>query len=402
MTEINTEELKSFAPIIPYVEKYYSNKITFTKKTNNVCFCNCIWHKEDTASLAFFDNGTYKCFGCGEHGDVITLVQNIENVSFQEACKIIGDNVGYQITLEPLNPAFEEYKTMLDNFNQRYITNLSTNQMALNYLINERKLTPETILTFKLGLTDAEEFKYRTDMGNISNRLVIPILEHKRKSPKCVGMAYRGFSDEKPKYINDKNQDGRDGMNPNLTGVFIKGNMLYGYTNAYEACKSSNFVIIVEGYFDVMSLHQAGIKNVVGIMGTSMTDVQIQEAQKLSNNFLLILDGDTAGTDAMLRLMNNLYKFNVNVAVSILPNGKDPDEICRKYKYDTSEITSIIKQNTIQGIEFAINHSVKQYDNIIMRERMKAVNEIMPIINSVQNLDIRELYKKTFYNRIGL
>ena len=189
--DINTDELKAYAPLIPYVKKFYKDKINIVRETNNVAFASCIWHSEKTASLAFYKNGSYKCYGCGEHGDIIKLVQNMENLQFQEACKMIGDNVGYDIVLEEPNPLFESYKDTLDNHTRRYWANLQQSGEALRYLLCERGLTKEIIDLFRVGFTDSEEYKYRTDIGGISSKIVFPILEHKRRNPKCVGMAYR-------------------------------------------------------------------------------------------------------------------------------------------------------------------------------------------------------------------
>ena len=402
MNDIDTDELKSFAPIIPYVKKHYSDRIHITRESNKVAFCNCIWHQENTGSLAFFANGTYKCFGCGVHGDIITLVQTLENLSFQEACKVIGDNVGYEIVLEEPNPVFEQYKDILDNHTRRYWCNLQKDGEALRYLLFKREISKEMIDLFRLGLTDKEEYRYRQDIGCISNKIVFPILEHKRNNPKCVGMAYRGLTDEKPKYINDLNQDGREGQNPQLAGVFIKGNMLYGLPMAYKSIKQMNHAILTEGYFDVIAMHQSGFTNTVGSMGTSITETQVHELSKLTNNVLLFLDGDKAGTDAMMKSIGNLYAANLNVAVCILDSNMDPDDLCRYYKHDFNAINSEIKRHTMQGIEMVLDKTVKRYENIATQERIKAINIAMPIINAVQNPDIRDLYKQTLFKRLDL
>ena len=403
--DIDTEELKQFAPIIPYVKEHYSHLLEFddTKDKPHVCFAKCLWHEENTASLAFFSNGTYKCFGdCGEHGDVITFVQKVENVSFQEACKMIGDNVGYDVILEEPNPLFEAYKDQLDNHTRRYWSNLQQNGEALRYLICERGITKEMIDLFRLGFTDAEEFKYRTDIGGISNKIVFPILEHKRKRPKCVGMAYRGLTDEKPKYINDANQDGREGQNPNLAGVFVKGNLLYGLPMAYEAISKNGHLILVEGYFDVISMHQSGICNTVAAMGTAITSNQIKEMAKITKNVILCLDGDKAGTQAMFNVIKDMYKEGINVAVCVLDNGMDPDELCKHLKYDGNAIYRTIRSHSKQGIEFIVNREVERYENIAMQERTKALAMAMPIIESVQSPEIRDLYKSRLYKRLDI
>lgn len=400
--DINTDELKAYAPIIPYVKKFYKDKIHIVRETNNVAFASCIWHSEKTASLAFFANGSYKCFGCGEHGDVITLTQSIENLGFQEACKMIGDNVGYDIVLEEPNPLFESYKDTLDNHTRRYWNNLQNNGDALKYLLCERGISKEMIDLFRLGFTDSEEYKYRTDIGGISSKIVFPILEHRRRNPKCVGMAYRGLTDEKPKYINDVNQDGRDGQNPQLAGVFIKGDLLYGLPLAYEGIAKNNHIILVEGYLDVISLHQAGITNAVGSMGTSITENQIKAICNITSNVLLFLDSDKAGTSAMLKSIKDLYAVGLNVAVCLLDNNMDPADLCKSLDFNNMTIRMEMKNHTKQGIELVVNNAVERYENIATTERTKALRNAMPVIESVQDPAIKELYKSKLFKRLDI
>lgn len=400
--DINVEELKTYAPIIPYVKKFYSDKIQIVKESNNVAFASCIWHSEKTASLAFFANGTYKCFGCGEHGDIVTLVSKIENVPFQEACKMIGDNVGYDIVLEKPNPLFECYKDTMDNHTRRYWRNLQQNADALNYLMHERGISKEMIDLFRLGFTDPNEYKYRTDMGNISNKIVFPILEHRRRKPKCVGMAYRGLTNNKPKYINDINQDGREGQDPNLAGVFIKGDLLYGMPMAYEGIAKSNHLILVEGYFDVIAMHQSGIRNAVAAMGTSITENQIKAMSNITNNVLLFLDSDKAGTTAMLKSIKDLYTAGINVAVCVIENSMDPADLCRSLDFNNTAICNVIRTHTKQGIELVVNNAVEKYESIAVIERTKALRSAMPIIESVQDPAIKELYKSKLFKRLDI
>lgn len=400
--DIDTEELKAYAPIIPYVKKFYKDKIHIVKETNNVAFASCIWHSEKTASLAFFANGSYKCFGCGEHGDIITLTQSIENLGFQEACKMIGDNVGYDIVLEEPNPVFEAYKDTLDNHTRRYWHNLQNSGDALRYLLCERGISKEMIDLFRLGFTDKEEFKHRTDMGGICSKIVFPILEHKRKNPKCVGMAYRGLTDDKPKYINDVNQDGRDGQDTQLAGVFIKGDLLYGMPLAYEGIRKSNHLILVEGYLDVISMHQTGITNVVGSMGTSVTENQVKAISNVTNNVLLLLDGDKAGTSAMVKCIEQFYAVGMNVAVCVLENNMDPADLCKSLEFNNVAVGKVIKNNTKQGIELIVNQAVERYENIATTERTKALRMAMPIIEAVQDPAIREMYKCKLFKRLDI
>lgn len=315
---------------------------------------------------------------------------------------MIGDNVGYDIVLEEPNPLFESYKDTLDNHTRRYWNNLQNNGDALKYLLCERGISKEMIDLFRLGFTDSEEYKYRTDIGGISSKIVFPILEHRRRNPKCVGMAYRGLTDEKPKYINDVNQDGRDGQNPQLAGVFIKGDLLYGLPLAYEGIAKNNHIILVEGYLDVISLHQAGITNAVGSMGTSITENQIKAICNVTSNVLLFLDSDKAGTSAMLKSIKDLYAAGLNVAVCLLDNNMDPADLCKSLDFNNMTIRMEMKNHTKQGIELVVNNAVERYENIATTERTKALRNAMPVIESVQDPAIKELYKSKLFKRLDI
>lgn len=401
--EINTEELKAHAPLIPYIKKFYGDKVRFERETKTVAFANCLWHDENTASLAFFANGSYKCFGgCGAHGDIITFIQAMENLQFQEACKMIGDNVGYDIVLEEPNPVVEAYKDQMDNHTRRYWCNLQQSGDAMRYLLFERGISKEMIDLFRIGFTDTEEYRYRTDIGNISNKIVFPILEHKRRNPKCIGMAYRGLTDEKPKYINDPNQDGREGQDPQLAGTFVKGHVLYGFPIAYESIMKEGYAILVEGYFDVISMHQANITNTVGVMGTAITETQIKEISRITKNVLLFLDGDKAGTEAMMKSIQMLFTEGINVAVCILDNNMDPADLCKLYNFDFMQVSTEIKRHTKQAIEYVINNAVNRYENIVTVERTKSLKMAMPIINQVGDPAIREMYKAKLFKRLDM
>jgi DNA primase len=391
---IDTQKLKSIVPIIQYIKTFYKDKIVIEKESGGVSFAKCIFHKEDTASLAFYPNGTWKCFGCGEHGDLITLVQKIENVDFQSACIIIANNVGYQIDFINTNPAHEQYKDKLDELSRRYWRNLRHNPTALNYIMNDRRISQEMINEFRLGLTDNEEWKYRKDIGNISNRISFPILEHKRFNPKCVGMAYRSLGDDKPKYINDHNQDGRNGKDIALQGVFIKGNMLYGLAQAYKYISQSNFIFITEGYFDVISMHQSGFRNTVGIMGTSLTEEQMKTILKITKNVFFMLDGDNAGIIAMKKYIPEFIKYDAHISICILKDFKDPDEMCKHFNYDNNNIYNYLHNNLQDGIYYLIHDEIEAYHSLVLRERLNRFNKLYHIVNNIPNPAIKTVYLK--------
>lgn len=399
---MDIDELKAHAPLVPYVKKFYSDKIPIVRETKNIAFARCVWHKEQTESLALYANGSYKCFGCDEHGDIINLVQYMENLNFKEACKMIGDNIGYEVVIEPPNPIHEAYKDTMDNHTRRYWSNLQNNGPALKYLMFERGITKESIDLFRLGLTDSEEYKYRTDIGNISNKIAFPILEGKHNNPKCLGIAYRSLTNEKPKYMNDLNQEARENQDPLLDGVFVKGNLLYGLPLAYKSIAERGHVILVEGYTDVISMHQAGMTNTIGSMGTSVTEAQVKLIANLTSNVLLFLDSDKAGTNAMFKIIKSLYEANLTVGVCILGEVSDPADLCKKRNFDYYSVSSEIKNHTRQGIELIVNQSVEKYESIATTERTKALNYAMPIIDAVQDPIIKEMYKSKLFKRLDI
>lgn len=386
--------------IIPYIKIHYKNKIKIERENNTIAFAKCIFHEEDTASLAIYANGTYKCFGCGAHGDIISLVQSIENLDFQSACLLIANNIGYKIEEINVNPEWEKYKDELDNHSRRYWLNLQRNAEALNYLINIRKISPEMINVFRLGLTDINEYQHRNNIPNISNRIAFPILEHKKIHPKCVGMAYRGIKDEEPKYINDCNQSGQNGQNTALNGVFIKGNLLYGMAQAYQSIALNNFVFVVEGYFDVISMHQSGFTNTVGLMGTSFTDNQIKELKKVTDNITLLLDSDSAGINAMEKHIIKLIQYDIKPVICIIDKYKDPDEMCKSLGFDKSKIYNFLLQHKKDGIYHIISNHLMKYKEIVSHERIKVLNELYPIISAIPNNITRQAYYKEIEKEI--
>jgi DNA primase len=272
----------------------------------------------------------------------------------------------------------------------------------MNYLMNVRKMTPEIINEFRLGLTYVDEYKYRSDMGNISNRIVIPLLEHSIHKPHSIGAAYRTFHDEIPKYVNDINKDGRKGQDPNLNGVFIKGNILYGYPQAKQAIKQAGYGIIVEGYFDVISMHQANIKNTIGIMGTHMSDNQLQSLSKITNSVLIFLDGDEPGINGMVKLAQQLYKENFEVMMIIAPKCMDPDELCKDKNYNPIEIMKIIKDNMYDAMDYIIKINTESFKSHVTTEQRKIIKTMEPILNSIPSSFKRDFYTRKLFKEIGL
>lgn len=371
---MNIEEFKASVPIIQYVKNIYSDILPIVRESNGKAFCRCIWHEDDTPSLVFFaDTNKYKCFGCGEHGDIIDLVKYVEKVDWKEAVQIIAQNTGQVVNIG--NPSSdtrhkmqcEEYKNMMCKHAVRYMENLKANEQAMAYLTQTRKLSLETIDTFRLGLTSQEEYKFRSDIGNISNKISIPIMETKMNA-KCIGFAYNDMFNNKPKYINDHNQDGRNGQNPDIAGVFIKGNILFGYPLAKQSANKIGRVFLCEGYYDVMSMYSSGIKNIVASMGTGFTQEQINLMKTLSNDIVLMYDMDNAGKQASMKNAIALYGAGHNVYVCLY-DAHDPDDLAKKFNNDGNWIIDHINSHLVNGIDYIIRNLTENYHSIVSKER---------------------------------
>ena len=403
MSEIDVKALKDKVNLIDYVKQYYPNMLKIEQENGSYAKCKCLWHQDkDSPSLTFFSNGTYKCFGCGKYGDIISLVKDIEGVDFQNACKIIGDNIGFDVQLTPANPHYEQYKNMMEGHCSRYESNYENDLVAQDYLENKRHLTKEIIKEFRLGVTDIDEYKIRKDIGGISHRISFPIMEAKSYNARCLAMGYRALNDEKPKYINDHNQDGRPGQDINYNGVFVKGNCIYGFSNAYKYIKQYRSVVLTEGYVDVLSLHQSGIKNAVSVMGTAITNVQMDILGKVTNNIILLLDSDNAGINAMIKILPELFARNFNIRICIFEGGLDPADVCVKYNFDFNTVSSLIRNNSVAAEQYLINNAVKDYERYVFNKRKEIINNLVPIISCIPNQVTKELCMKELNKRLDL
>lgn len=284
-----------------FVESRYNLKLKKISSRDYVILCP--FHKENTPSGHIYlpnkkyNYPHYKCFGCGTFKNAIDFVMSMENLEFIEACKVLGGYVNVEITTAPKNQKHEEYKDLMCQHTRRYQRELQNHQEFLKYLKIERQLTDKSITQFCLGAVPHNEFQYRNDTGNISDRIAFPIFEHKLiNETKVLGMGYRTLKDKlpdwdkakDPKYRNDATTTGE------LEGVFKKENCLYGYPFAVQAIRN-NYAIVVEGYMDVISLHQANIINTVGTMGTAFTENQMDALRKETSNIVLFLDSDESG-----------------------------------------------------------------------------------------------------------
>ena len=337
-------EIRRSVNIVDVVSDY----IPVEQKGRNY-FALCPFHDDHNPSMSISpDKQIYTCFVCGAHGNVFNFVMDYEHVSFIDAVKMIGRRVGVNIDLptqykKPKEKGLEDLYNIYDIANKFYQNNLSTKEGsdAREYLSN-RDFKEDVIKEFGIGLSLNNKLssmllkKYDKDIlirsgicnesgGNIfdafTERIMFPLWDIDGNVVGVSGRIYKAKASSK--YVNSKESD-----------IFKKGKLIYNYHRAKEEVRKKKFVLVVEGFMDVIALYKVGIKNVVAMMGTAVTNEQANLLKRLSTNIFLCFDGDSAGNMATMSCANELTKVGITPKVIRLPENLDPDEYIKKYGSD--------------------------------------------------------------------
>lgn len=371
----------------------------------------CPFHNEKTPSFSVsVDKQIYKCFGCGEAGNVITFVMKTRNLTFPEAVEFLADRANIDIQFEnkgntSQKKSFQKlYKINVET--ARYFFNcLQKNKLAKKYLFN-RGITEHTIRKFGLGYSPIgwdNVIKYLRTKGfteldmleagliiksqkgsyydRFRNRIMFPVFDYRGR---VIGFGGRVMDDSKPKYLNSPE-----------TTLFKKGINLYGLNFAIKS-NINRTLIIVEGYMDCISLYQYGVNNVVASLGTALTLDQARLMKKYADKVIISYDADSAGQMATMRGIEILKEIGLDVKVLTVPQGKDPDEFVRnngKESFlklvDTSLSLIDYKINIIRQ-KFDFN---KSQDVILYSEKvLEVLKELDPIEKGVY---IKQLSEQT-------
>ncbi|MBC5775155.1 DNA primase [Pontibacter sp. KCTC 32443] len=335
------------ADIVEVVGDYVSLK----KKGQNMWAC-CPFHHEKSPSFSVSPaKGIYKCFGCGKAGNSVQFIMDVEGASFPEALKHLAKKYGIEVPEEETNEYSHEQSERDSLFivsefaNKHYqhrLFNHEEGSIGQSYL-KQRGMSAATIKKFELGysleawsdLTDAAlkegyKQKYLEATGltivkedkrydRFRARVMFPI---HNVSGRVVGFGARTLksNDKKsPKYLNSPESE-----------IYHKSNVLYGLFQAKQAMRMQDMCYLVEGYLDVISLHQGGIENVVASSGTSLTEGQIKLIARYTHNITVLYDGDAAGIKASLRGIDLILEQGLNVQVVTFPEGEDPDSYIQK------------------------------------------------------------------------
>lgn len=381
----------------------------------------CPFHNEKTPS--FNVNPTrniFKCFGCGKGGDAVTFLREHENLGYAEALHWLARK--YNIEIEEIERSPEQLAEQqlaeslyivndfgLQHFQDQLFNTDEGKSVALAYF-KQRGLREETIRTFGLGyapeqrdllLRRAKATGHNTELlkkvglcsqdgGRDFFRGRVMFAIH-NLSGKIAAFAGRTMSSDKtiPKYINSPE-----------TEIYVKNKTLYGAFQAKKAIRQHDECLLVEGYMDVISLHQAGIENVVASSGTSLTEGQVYLIRRLTNNFVLLYDGDSAGQRAVERGTDIAIAEYEGVTVKIvtLPQGEDPDSFVTKFGGE--ELKKYIAQNAKDFFDFRAEQllSIAGGDPI---KRASVIREMAKTIAKVPNSLIRSIYIKRAFEKFG-
>ena len=374
----------------------------------------CPFHNEKTPSFIVFPaTQNFHCFGCGKGGDVINFVMEAEQLSYVEALQWLGRRYGIEVKDKELSDderkaySHRESLFILNEWAADYFENIlhadaDGTAVGMAYL-RQRGLRDDIIRRFRLGfaldrpaaLADAARAKgfdpeflvetglcFKTDDGRLRDkyrgRVIFPI---HTVSGKVVGFGGRILTNDKKvaKYINSPQSD-----------IYDKSSELYGLYLGKKAIARQDLCYMVEGYMDVIAMHQNGVENVVASSGTALTQMQIRLLHRFTNNVVLLYDGDAAGIHAAMRGVNLLLAEGLNIKVLLLPDGHDPDSFARQCG-TPEEFQSYLKQNATDFIRFKARLLLAQSADD-PRSRARATEDIVESISYIPDGITRQAY----------
>ncbi len=409
---LTIDRIFAAADIVEIIGDY----VTLKKKGVNYQAC-CPFHNEKTPSFVVSPaKGMYKCFGCGKGGNAVGFVMEHENVSFPEALRIVAKRYGIEV--EEKEQTEEEIKRNNDResmfavngwaaeYFAKYLTgNPEGRSVGLAYFAQKRGFTDSTIRKFGLGFCSSErdamsvaalsagykeEFLLSTGLSlkqesdgrlrdRFRDRVIFPV---HNISGRVVAFGGRTLRTDKSvaKYQNSPESE-----------IYSKKRELYGLYFAKKAIQQLDFAIMVEGYTDVISMHQAGVENVVASSGTSLTTEQILLLRRFTRNITVIYDGDSAGIHASLRGIDMILKEGMNVRVVLLPAEHDPDSFARTHTAE--ELQRYISENEQDFLSFKAKLMLEQAGKDPIK-RSEVIRDMVQSIVQVPDSIQRAVYIK--------
>jgi DNA primase len=371
----------------------------------------CPFHAEKTPSFNVNPRlGIYKCFGCGEGGDVFAFVSRMETVSFPEAVRSLAERLGIPIPEEGADPAEDSERESIHHalqfaarFFHEQLTHPDSGEVARAYLAG-REVAPEMVRHFGIGyapdawdglLTEATQagldvtflekaglvLPRRDGSGyydRYRHRLIFPIFSHVGK---VLGFGGRILekADDQPKYINSPE-----------TLVYHKSRVLYGLYQAKRDIRGKEEAILVEGYTDVVALHQAGVRHVVASSGTALTTEQVQLLARYAKRVLLLYDADAAGQKATVRGIQLLLAAGLAPFIVRLPDGEDPDSYVRVNGAEA--FVEFVRRERLDFVAYLHGRARQSGALDAPDTRAAAQKAIMRIVGAIPDPLVREAY----------
>ena len=395
--------------------------VTLKKRGSNYTAC-CPFHNEKTPSFSVSaSKGIYKCFGCGKSGTAVGFVMEHEHLSYTEALKYLAKKYNIEV-IEKEESAEDiakrqrhESLLLVSEFGGRFFQeslDAPEGQAIAYQYFRSRGLQDETIRKYGLGwapvsrkaLSEAaraagykEEFLIETGLSikyddgrlvdRFFDRVIFPIHS---VSGRVIAFGGRTLKTDKSvaKYVNSPE-----------TEIYVKSKSLYGIYFAKGEISKKNKCILVEGYLDVLSMHQLGITNVVASSGTSLTEDQIRLIHKFTDNITIIYDGDSAGIHAALRGTDMILKEGMNVKIILLPDGQDPDDFAKKHTLE--EVEDYIARNEQDFISFKTDVLLKEAGNDPLK-RAELINDVSDTIAVIPDAVVRAMYVRSSAERFDI
>jgi len=399
------DEIKSRSNIVDIVGKYVT-----IKKTGANYKGLCPFHSEDTPSfIVSEDKQIFTCFGCGATGDVIEFIKRIESIEFVDAVEKLAEESGVELksTKEKSNNKKKDFLFQLNRdaalffyhnlqngnnagyayMKSRGISNPTLKKFGIGYAIDSwdslykyfKGRNIEDRFLFDLGLLSYSKGKY---FDKFRNRVIFPIINTRGR---IIGFGGRTIEKNAlPKYLNSPESI-----------IFQKKNNLYGLNLSRQEIQKMNSVILVEGYMDVISLYQRGIKNTAASLGTALTVQQAQMLKRYSNNIILAYDADEAGKIAALRGMDILYEAGCSVKVLRLKGYKDPDEYVKTYG---KEAFMKLVSEAVPFIEYKLEEAKKIHDLNTTEGKVAYLKDAAIILRKIESqVEVEAYIKKIAY-----
>lgn len=364
----------------------------------------CPFHGEKTPSFKVSEQKQFfKCFGCGESGDVIAFVMKYYHLDFMEAVKKLASEYSIDIDEGSFRKGIskDKYYKLTKKVAKRFVTNLFSGEgVAAEAYLSNRGVDKQTMAKFGLGYalnnwtdtTDSlgdDEKKMALEIGIIGSkqvgksydkfvgRVIFPIIDLNRH---VIGFGGRTLqADHGPKYLNSSDSI-----------IFHKKDHLYGLNIAADSIRKKDRAVLVEGYMDVVSMHQAGIGEVVASLGTALTEEQVKLLKRFTRNIILSYDSDEAGKKATFRAIQRIVKQGLSPKVVNLGDYKDPDELITKEGRD-EYLAKLDK--SITYIDFVMDYIESMHDDSLQGKR-DAKEDIIEFLTVVDDMEISEIGKK--------